>query len=195
MTKSASVGKAIWVLVSWTASSSDAFSGGGAASSHQLVVESSCGGIFATRRSLVRPGTTSAANSVQLTAKSGKNFEDETRESRKIQQQEGGKQFATGEELKRLRHDLEVLRDNLQWAEAVDDHGRTLDLAKAIRNGERRDPDLAYAKARQAIAETKASTELSEDDKQVILQRLQDRAQAARALLPRFQLDGLWVGK
>ena len=192
MTKSESVRKAIWVLLSLTSSSSDAFS---SRVSQQLVVESSYGRIFATRRSSIfRPGT--RAKLVPLNAKIGKNFEDETRENRKIkQQQEGGKEFATGEELKRLRHDLDVLRDNLQWAEAMDDHGRTLDLAKAIRNGERRDPDIAYAKSLQAIAETKASTELSENDKQVILQRLQERAQAARSLLPRFQLDGLWVGK
>jgi hypothetical protein len=126
----------------------------------------------------------------------GNSFDDEKREGKKQKRyREPEKQFATGEELKRLRNDLEILRENLRWAEATEDHARIDDLAKAIRNGEKRDPDIAYAKALQIIAETKATVDLSAHDKQVLIKRFQDRAQAARSVLPRFQLDGLWIGK
>lgn len=129
----------------------------------------------------------------------GKNFDDETRNDMKkketLPSMSTETEFAVGDDLKRLRTDLETLRDNLQWAEAMDDHSRILDLSKAIRDGERRDPDLAYAEALQDIAETKAALDLSKEDKDAILLRLQDRAQAARSVLPRFQLEGLWIGK
>jgi len=87
------------------------------------------------------------------------------------------------------------MRENLQWAEAMNDEPRILELSKAIRNGERRDPDIAYTRSLQLIAETKAAIDMTDEDKKIIVKRLQDRAQAARSLLPRFQLDGLWVGK
>jgi hypothetical protein len=126
-----------------------------------------------------------------------KNFDDETREGQKKEwpSMPTGIGFAVGDELKRLRNDLDILRDNLLWAEAMDDHSRIHDLTKAIRDGERRDPDIAYAEVLQDIAETKDIADISKKDKDAILRHLQDRAQAARSLLPRFQMEGLWVGK
>lgn len=94
-----------------------------------------------------------------------------------------------------MRNDLDKLRENLQWAEAMGDEERILDLSKAIRNGERRDPDVAYSRSLHLIAETKAALDLTDEDKKTFVEQLQDRAQAARSLLPRFQLEGLWVGK
>lgn len=116
-------------------------------------------------------------------------------EERKARQKEIRKQFAEGEELKRLRADLESLRENLQWATAMADSDRVFDLEKAIRNGEQRDPDIVYTKALKIIAETQTAKDLSEHDRDIIVERFQDRAQAARSYLPRFQLEGLWVGK
>ena len=48
--------------------------------------------------------------------------------------------FVTGEELRNLRMDLESLRQNIQWAEALTDEIRIESLSKAIKEGESRDP-------------------------------------------------------
>jgi len=70
-----------------------------------------------------------------------------------------------------------------------------VDLSKAIRNGERRDPDVVYMKSLRLIAETRADPDLTVDDKEILVERLKVRAQAARSVLPRFTLEGLWVGR
>lgn len=48
--------------------------------------------------------------------------------------------FVTGEELRNLRMDLNSLRQNIQWAEALKDEIRIESLSKAIKEGECRDP-------------------------------------------------------
>jgi len=123
--------------------------------------------------------------------------DDATREGGQNQRSlepEKSKEFATGAELKKLRADLENLRENMQWAQAMNDETRIEELAKAIKNGEQRDPELAYAKYLRLVAETKKSTELSAEDKKVMTERWQERAQRARSHLFRFQMDGIWVG-
>jgi len=77
----------------------------------------------------------------------------------------------------------------------MNDDEQMQDLARAIRNGEKRDPDAVYTKSIRMIAETKSDDDLTDDDKAILVERFQQRAQAARSVLPRFQLDGLWVGK
>lgn len=146
--------------------------------------------------------TTTASSVVRLQASSASNNnnggsldEDEIANERKARQEEISKRFEKGDALKRLRSDLDSLRENLQWAEATDDTTRIADLSNAIRNGEERDPEVIYAKSLRLIAETKAALDISNDDKQVLIERFQDRAQAARSHLPRFQLEGLWIGK
>jgi hypothetical protein len=119
------------------------------------------------------------------------------------------KRFAVGDELKQLRAELDSLRENLHWAQAMEDEKRVVDLKSAIQTGEQRDPDLCYAKALQMLAHTKASTtttssstsqnssaiNLSPDEKQRLLLKWQKEAELARSKLPQFQLEGLWVGK
>lgn len=124
--------------------------------------------------------------------------DDATREGGQNQRSfdpEKAKEFATGAELKKLRADLENLRENLQWAQAMNDETRIEELSNAIKNGEQRDPELAYAKYLRLVAETKKSTELSAEDTKVMTKRWQQRAQRARSYLSRFQMEGLWVGK
>lgn len=125
----------------------------------------------------------------------------------KAQKPKKKKRFAVGDELKRLRSDLDSLRENLHLALAMEDDERVADLKSAIQNGEQRDPDLCYAKALQMLAQTKASTtssstgqssstiNLSLDEKQRLLEKWQKEAEIARSKLPQFQLEGLWVGK
>ena len=103
--------------------------------------------------------------------------------------------FAKGEELKRLRADLDSLRENLSWAEAMEDQDRVEDLAKTIKNGENRDPDVVYRRALRSVIDAKASFKLSEDEKQRRVTKWQKEAAAARRHLPRFQMEGLWVGR
>ena len=116
-----------------------------------------------------------------------------TNEKDEIDQLSG--RFARGEELKRLRADLDSLRENLGWAEAMEDQDRIDDLAKAIRNGENRDPDIVYRRALRGVIDAKASFKLSDDEKQRRVKKWQNEAAAARRHLPRFQMEGLWVGK
>lgn len=103
--------------------------------------------------------------------------------------------FAIGNELKRLRADLESLRENLSWAEAMEDQDRIDDLTKAIKNGENRDPDIVYRRALRAVIDAKASFKLSEDEKKRRVKKWKKEANAARTQLPRFQMEGLWVGR
>ena len=103
--------------------------------------------------------------------------------------------FSTDKDLDSLRSDLDNLRGNLRWAEATEDHELVKDLKTAIANGERLDPDAVYAKALQVIADTKVSKDLSDMQKAETIDLWQNRAQNARAVLPQFQLEGLWIGK
>jgi hypothetical protein len=125
----------------------------------------------------------------------------------KVPKSKKKKRFAVGDELKQLRAELDSLRENLHWAQAMEDEKRVADLKGAIQTGEQRDPDLCYAKALQMLAQTKASTtsssisqsssaiNLSPEEKQRLLLKWQKEADAARSKLPQFQLEGLWVGK
>lgn len=103
--------------------------------------------------------------------------------------------FAVGDELIRLRQDLDALRENLRWACAMGDQDRVDDLARTIRRGEERDPDIVYETALSKIASIRASTVFKKETKPQELEKWQREAQAARSSLERFQLDGLWVGK
>lgn len=103
--------------------------------------------------------------------------------------------FAAGAELLRLRADLLTLRENLHWAEALHDVDRMNDLHKAIQKGERRDPAVVYLTSVQQLAVVQADATLSQPEKQAASQPWAIDAAAARACLPQFQLEGLWVGK
>lgn len=105
------------------------------------------------------------------------------------------KRFASGEELKNLRLDLESLRHNLQWAEALKDEVRIESLEKAIRNGENRDPDLMYKKSLRLIAQAKKMKDASCEEKEALIEKWAEVAAAARECLTQFNLQGLWVGK
>jgi hypothetical protein len=125
----------------------------------------------------------------------------------KAQKPKKKKRFAVGEELKQLRAELDSLRENMHWAQAMEDEKRVLDLKSAILIGEQRDPDICYAKALQMLAQTKWSTTSSStsqnssainpspEEKQRLLEKWQKEANLARSKLPQFQLEGLWVGK
>jgi len=105
--------------------------------------------------------------------------------------------FSTGEELKQLRMDLESFRENLKWAEVIDDEELVASLSKEIEEKEKRDPELVYKKAKLLITEAKAASgrDLKPELQEQLIQHWSQQAELARACLPRFQMEGLWVGK
>jgi len=113
--------------------------------------------------------------------------------------------YAGGKELRDLRTDLEGLRANLVWAEALKDEGKVRDLKEAIRQSENRDPDLVFKRTLKMMDELRkasSSSAAASSNKQAnnteeynrLMERLGREAKAARACMPRFQLAGLWVG-
>jgi hypothetical protein len=105
------------------------------------------------------------------------------------------KRFATGEDLKNLRLDLESLRHNLQWAQALQDDVRVESLQNAIQKGEKRDPDFMYKKAVKLISQARQMKDVSCDERDALTEKWAKVAAAARKCLPQFNLEGLWVGK
>ena len=118
----------------------------------------------------------------------------QTRKTRLAREKRNSERFATGEELRNLKSDLESLRHNLQWAEALRDETRIESLRKAIKNGENRDPDLMYVKALKMVKQAK-QMDCSEEEKEVLVEKWVNVAASARESLPQFNLEGLWVGK
>ena len=100
--------------------------------------------------------------------------------------------FASGKELEELRADVENLKENLGWAEAIRDEDRIQSLEKAILAGEERDPERAYALALERVDEAKRSPDINRNQ---LIEKWTIEAAAARASIPRFGLEGLWVGK
>lgn len=119
----------------------------------------------------------------------------EARRARLARESHNSKRFATGDELKNLRVDLETLKHNLEWAKALKDDVRMESLEKAIRNGQNRDPSFMYTKALKLIAHTRKLKDVSQEEKDALVEKWTNVAAAARELLPEFNLDGLWVGK
>ena len=105
------------------------------------------------------------------------------------------KRFAIGEELENLRMDLRSLRDNLRWAEAMEDLNRIEDLRKAIKNGENRDPEIVYRKAHEEISKARAMKHTTQANRSKLIEKWTKIIEEARDYLPQFSLEGLWEGK
>jgi hypothetical protein len=120
---------------------------------------------------------------------------NDVRKARLSKESSTSKRFALGEELKSLREDLESLRHNLEWAKALKDDLRIESLEKAIKNGQNRDPYFMYAKALKIISETQKMKDVSQEEKEALIEKWSNIAAAAREVLPEFGMEGLWVGK
>jgi hypothetical protein len=105
------------------------------------------------------------------------------------------KRFAAGNELKILRSDVQHLRENLKWAEAMNDEVRVNDLMQAIEKGESRDPDRVYTKSLKILAELQQASLTKMPDKEALKEQWSKVAMEARSCIPRFQLYGLWIGR
>eukprot|EP00980_Cylindrotheca_fusiformis_P020456 scaffold7504_cov97-Cylindrotheca_fusiformis.AAC.9 len=108
---------------------------------------------------------------------------EESRESKKVRVsriKQPNDSFVVGEELHNLRLDLDSLRQNLQWAEALKDKTRTESLAKAIKEGESRDPDYMYRKALGMIDQAKKMEDVSQGEKESLIEKWGKIAASAR---------------
>lgn len=100
--------------------------------------------------------------------------------------------FVTGEELRSLRDDLKSLKENLKWSQAAGDVHRVSDLKETIKENEEKDPELVYARAISAINNAERIKDL--DRRKFVIDQHRSEANLARACIPRFNLEGLWVG-
>jgi hypothetical protein len=120
---------------------------------------------------------------------------NEIRRARLAKESSTSNRFASGEELKSLREDLESLRHNLDWAKALKDELRIHSLEQAIKNGQNRDPLFMYSKALRIITETRKMKDFSEEERVALVEKWSAVASAAREVLPEFTMEGLWIGK
>lgn len=97
--------------------------------------------------------------------------------------------FVTGDDLHRLRHQVLAMRLELQEARRNDDADRIRDLERAIMKTQQVDAEFVYTVSleRQQLAQQAGDL--------FAAQRFNEKAMEARAALPQFQLEGLWVGK
>jgi hypothetical protein len=101
--------------------------------------------------------------------------------------------FVTGDELRSLHDDLKALKDNLSWSEAAGDVHRVGELRETIRLSEEKDPELVYARAISAMNKAAKIEDL--DKRKFVIDQHRSEANLARSCIPRFNLEGLWVGK
>jgi hypothetical protein len=132
------------------------------------------------------------------TASTGGNFfEDfnnrndgqENNDGRVQQESSSASKFVTGDDLHRLRHQVLAMRLELQEARRSADLDRVRDLEKAIMKTQQVDAEFVYTVSleRQELAQQAGDM--------LVSQRFHEKAMEARAALPQFQLEGLWVGK
>jgi hypothetical protein len=97
--------------------------------------------------------------------------------------------FATGDDLHRLRHHVMAMRLELQEARRNDAQQRVHELERAIMKTQQVDAEFVYTVSleRRELA--------LQEGKLVEAETYSIRAMEARAALPQFQLEGLWVGK
>lgn len=97
--------------------------------------------------------------------------------------------FATGDELHRLRHRVMAMRLELQEARRNGSLERIQELERAIMKTQQVDAEFVYTVSleRRELA--------LQEGRLVDAENYNDRAKEARAALPQFQLEGLWVGK
>lgn len=108
--------------------------------------------------------------------------------------QDNQQTFAQGNELKLIRDELRNMRESLMWAEAMHDQDRIQSLLQLIQQHEQRDPERVYATTLSQIAQVQGTFDRDPVDKANVIHKLQQQAQRVRAVLPRFQMEGLWVG-
>jgi len=104
-------------------------------------------------------------------------------------QQEEGPRFVQGDELHRLRQDVLGMRQSLHEARHLGDKSRVKKLTRAILSAQQRDAEFMYQVALERLEAASLAGLVEEAETYRV------EAERARAALPQFQLEGLWVGK
>ncbi len=143
-----------------------------------------------------------AIQPLHMVAASSENFDEESNSHRRRRQKKGkssdnkGKvdvsdasKFVTGDALHRLRHEVLAMRLELQEVRRSGTKEQVRELERAIMKAQQVDAEFVYTVSLERM-------ELAQQDG-----RFQDaekyryKAYDARAALPQFNLEGLWVGK
>lgn len=102
---------------------------------------------------------------------------------------EDGPRFAERDELHRLRQEVLGMRQSLHDARSVGDTKNVRKLTRAILAAQQRDAEFMYQVALERMEAASHAGLLLEAETYRV------EAEQARAALPQFQLEGLWVGK
>lgn len=97
--------------------------------------------------------------------------------------------FVSGDDLHRLRHQVLAMRLELQEARRNEDAERVRDLERGIMKTQQVDAEFVYTVSIEREELARQSGNVLE------AQRFHEQAIEARAALPQFGLEGLWVGK
>ena len=97
--------------------------------------------------------------------------------------------FVSGDDLHRLRHQVLAMRLELQEARRNGDAERVRKLERGIMKTQQVDAEFVYTVSIEREELAHQSGNMLE------AKRFHDQAMEARAALPQFQLEGLWVGK
>jgi hypothetical protein len=122
----------------------------------------------------------------------GDNIPSASRAKRLQDEEQTRDRFAEGNDLTKLRSDILSLKKNLEWAKAIGDASRIHDLETTIDKWEWKDPEAAYAKA---LSMVESLSKVKGEGQEALITNWVQEAVVARSCIPRFNLEGLWVGK
>mmetsp|Transcript_11212 Transcript_11212/g.23609 ORF Transcript_11212/g.23609 Transcript_11212/m.23609 type:complete len:353 (+) Transcript_11212:165-1223(+) len=100
--------------------------------------------------------------------------------------------FATGDELRNLHDDMKALKQVLKWCRVSGDVHRVGELRETIKLLEGKDPEVVYTRAISAMNKAEKIEDL--DKRKFVIDQHRSEANLARSCIPRFNLEGLWVG-
>jgi hypothetical protein len=113
----------------------------------------------------------------------------EARRRRLQEEKERQTRFLAGDDLQQLRQQIFALRQELAQARDMEDTPRVHELERTILKAQQLDAEFIYHVALERLEASSNAGLLMESEK------YRKEAQNARAALPQFNLDGLWVGK
>jgi len=138
-----------------------------------------------------------------MVSASAENFDDDSSSHRRHSSRKGkssGKKsvetregeaskFVTGDELHRLRHEVLAMRLELQEARRSGSQEEVRKLERSIMKAQQVDAEFVYAVSLERMELAQQEGRFQDAEKH------RYRAYDARAALPQFNLEGLWVGK
>lgn len=147
------------------------------------------------------PSNAPAIQPLHMVATSSDNFDDESISRRRRASRKGNSgdnveisdcaasKFITGDELHRLRHEVLAMRLELQEARRSGSKEQVRDLERSIMKAQQVDAEFVYTVSLERMELAQQEGRFQDAEKFRYL------AYDARAAMPHFNLEGLWVGK